>query len=236
MQLPFPNESFDVVTMGFTLRNLPDYSQALQEAHRVLRPGGKIAVLDLGRPPLLPLRLLYYLAFFLVAPLVGVFNRGNVSAYFYLPRSLMSYPPRISWLVCCKRQVFWGWSTKTYPEALFVSIVVSRQDSLARENGFPTLQDEINLHIGDSLVAVEGQIQDVLIEESNEAIREAVLYALGAEKKEYGPSSLCSVPVFCVGLDPSSAGAAGAEMIHLATLLTLTMSSMSLTYDAIVPR
>ena len=94
MQLPFPNESFDVVTMGFTLRNLPDYSQALQEAHRVLRPGGKIAVLDLGRPPLLPLRLLYYLAFFLVAPLVGVFNRGNVSAYFYLPRSLMSYPPQ----------------------------------------------------------------------------------------------------------------------------------------------
>ncbi|NLV90902.1 MAG: polyprenyl synthetase family protein [Firmicutes bacterium] len=100
-----------------------------------------------------------------------------------------------------------------------MSIVVSRQDSLARENGFPTLQDEINLHIGDSLVAVEGQIQDVLIEESNEAIREAVLYAARGGKRVRAILTLLSARLFALDLTPVVPVAAGAEMIHLATLL-----------------
>ncbi len=94
LSLPFPDESFDAVTMGFVLRNLKDYTRALEEVHRVLRPGGKLVILDLGRPAFAPLRALYYLGFFGIVPLLGLINKGNISAYFYLPRSLLAYPPQ----------------------------------------------------------------------------------------------------------------------------------------------
>ena len=50
MELPFPSESFDYVTIGFGLRNVPDYLQVLKEMHRVLKPGGMAVCLETSQP------------------------------------------------------------------------------------------------------------------------------------------------------------------------------------------
>lgn len=92
LQLPFSDESFDAVTCAFTLRNLADIPQGLREFHRVLKSGGQVVILDLGRPAFFPFRMLYYLYFFGLVPLLGLLNRGALFSYSYLPRSLLSYP------------------------------------------------------------------------------------------------------------------------------------------------
>lgn len=92
LDLPFADESFDAVTCAFALRNFADIPRALGEFRRVLKPSGQVVILDLGRPVFLPFRVLYYLYFFGLVPLLGILNRGALAAYSYLPRSLLSYP------------------------------------------------------------------------------------------------------------------------------------------------
>ena len=92
MQLPFASASFDACTIGFGLRNLPDFARCLREFERVLVPGGKLAVLELtpfDRPLVRPLFDLY---FGRVVPLLGWAVTGNREAYRYLPESVRSFP------------------------------------------------------------------------------------------------------------------------------------------------
>jgi demethylmenaquinone methyltransferase/2-methoxy-6-polyprenyl-1,4-benzoquinol methylase len=92
-RLPFPGESFDVATVGFGVRNLEDLDAGLSELHRVLRPGGRLAVLEFSRPRNPVFRGLYYLYFLLVLPLVGnLVSGGAENAYAYLPRSVLAFP------------------------------------------------------------------------------------------------------------------------------------------------
>ena len=92
MRLPFPNGSFVCVTSGFSLRNMPDLTGALAEMARVVRPGGRVAILELT-----PLKggawpTLFRFYFHRIVPLMGRLVAGNGAAYTYLPRSVDYFP------------------------------------------------------------------------------------------------------------------------------------------------
>jgi len=87
LALPFPNDTFDAVTSGFMLRNVIDVSRSLAEQWRVVKPSGRMACLEISRPPRNLLLPFYYLYFHQVVPLVGQLVSGDRSAYTYLPQS-----------------------------------------------------------------------------------------------------------------------------------------------------
>ena len=92
LHLPFPDSSFDVVTAGYGLRNLADWRRGLAEMHRVARPGGRLIVLDFGRPANPVWRAVYMAYLRSVVPLLGLAACGNRRAYAYIHQSLRRYP------------------------------------------------------------------------------------------------------------------------------------------------
>lgn len=89
--LPFREGSFDRVLIGFSTRNLSDLPVGISEMLRVLTPGGKLMILETGRPANLLLRLGYYLYLFVVAPLIGLLLTGQVRPFTYLAQSTRSF-------------------------------------------------------------------------------------------------------------------------------------------------
>jgi len=92
LQLPFPDRSFDVVTISYGLRNLADFHRGLRELTRVLRPGGRLLVLDFGKPDFLPWRWAYYQYLERVCPLLGRIFCGDADTHGYILDSLKAYP------------------------------------------------------------------------------------------------------------------------------------------------
>ena len=90
LALPFKDGSFDAVTIGFGIRNVEDLGAGLRELVRVLRPGGKLAVLEITRPTGL-LRPFFRLWFDVLVPLAGRVLPGG-AAYTYLPASVRRFP------------------------------------------------------------------------------------------------------------------------------------------------
>jgi demethylmenaquinone methyltransferase / 2-methoxy-6-polyprenyl-1,4-benzoquinol methylase len=91
LELPFEDASFDAATVGFGVRNVADLERSLRELRRVLRPGGRLGILEITEPRGL-LRPFYRLWFYGVVPLlVGRVLRGG-SAYSYLPASVRRFP------------------------------------------------------------------------------------------------------------------------------------------------
>jgi len=90
LELPFGAAAFDAATVGFGVRNVDDLQRALSELRRVLRPGGRLGILEITRPrgPLAPF---YRLWFDGVVPLLGKLIPGG-SAYTYLPASVRRFP------------------------------------------------------------------------------------------------------------------------------------------------
>lgn len=88
LSLPFSDGSFACATAGFSLRNMPDVEQALSEMIRVLRPGGRVAILELSPMPKGLRSALFRPLFHGLVPLIGKLVAGNRSAYSYLPRSV----------------------------------------------------------------------------------------------------------------------------------------------------
>lgn len=91
--LPFPAETFDAVFSAFVFRNLTSVERTLAEVQRVLRPGGKAAVVDLARPASPALARIHRLGTAVTLPLVGAVVAGAPGEYRYLHRSLDSLPP-----------------------------------------------------------------------------------------------------------------------------------------------
>lgn len=92
LHLPFPDNSFDGVTIAFGLRNLASVEGGLKELQRVLRPGGMTAVLDFSKPNVPGFRALFKFYFARVLPLLGGVVSGSKSAYEYLPDSVSRFP------------------------------------------------------------------------------------------------------------------------------------------------
>jgi demethylmenaquinone methyltransferase/2-methoxy-6-polyprenyl-1,4-benzoquinol methylase len=91
-RLPFPANSFDIVTVGYGLRNLANWEAGLAEMRRVARPGARLLVLDFGKPANPLWRALYFAYLKLVVPCLGWLFCGSAGAYAYILQSLKPYP------------------------------------------------------------------------------------------------------------------------------------------------
>ena len=92
LRLPFRNESFDLVTVAFGARNLADLDAGLQEMLRVLKPGGRLGVLEFASPPGPIFRRIYTAYLRWAVPSIGAAVSGRRSAYTYLSTSIRAFP------------------------------------------------------------------------------------------------------------------------------------------------
>ncbi len=92
MQLSFADESFDAVTIAFGLRNLSNFKDGLLELRRVLKPGGKLAVLEFSAPLVPGFKSLFNFYFASILPRIGGAVSGSRGAYEYLPKSVSKFP------------------------------------------------------------------------------------------------------------------------------------------------
>lgn len=92
MELPFDDNSFDYVTIGFGLRNVPDYMQVLKEMYRVVKPGGIVACLDTSHPTMFGFKQIYQLYFRYIMPLFGKIFAKSYQEYSWLQESTFKFP------------------------------------------------------------------------------------------------------------------------------------------------
>lgn len=92
MELPFDDNSFDYVTIGFGLRNVPDYMQVLKEMYRVTKPGGMAVCLDTSQPTLPVFRQVYYAYFRFLMPVFGKIFAKSYDEYSWLQESARDFP------------------------------------------------------------------------------------------------------------------------------------------------
>lgn len=90
--IPFPENKFDAVTVAFGVRNFENLEKGLREIHRVLKPGGKLIVLEFSRPRAFPMKQMYSLYFKHILPRIGRMVSSDKAAYTYLPESVQAFP------------------------------------------------------------------------------------------------------------------------------------------------
>jgi demethylmenaquinone methyltransferase/2-methoxy-6-polyprenyl-1,4-benzoquinol methylase len=98
LSTPFGDSRFDGATVSFGLRNVSDLDLAMRELHRVLRPGGRLALLEFAIPEARILRAGYLFYFRRILPMVGRLLSHRGSAYSYLPSSVLEFPQRQGFL------------------------------------------------------------------------------------------------------------------------------------------
>lgn len=91
-RLPFNDSRFDVVTVGYGLRNLPSWEQGLAEMHRVAKPGARLLVLDFGKPDNPAWRAMYFTYLRRLVPIFGRLFCGDAATHSYILESLVRYP------------------------------------------------------------------------------------------------------------------------------------------------
>jgi len=92
LELPFGDATFDAATVGFGVRNVADVPRAIREMARVVRSGGRVAILEITTPQRPPLKWFYSVWFDRIVPLLGT-AAGDREAYTYLPSSVRRFPP-----------------------------------------------------------------------------------------------------------------------------------------------
>lgn len=92
LNLSFADRSFDIASMGYGLRNLSDLDRGLAEMHRVLKPGGRLLILDFGKPANGLWRAVYFTYLRFAVPIFGKLFCGDAAAYSYILDSLNAYP------------------------------------------------------------------------------------------------------------------------------------------------
>ena len=90
--LHFPDHSFDAVTVAFGIRNFENMVPGLNEIHRVLKPGGKVVILEFSMPRIFPVKQLYHFYFKYKLPFIGKIISKDVAAYSYLYQSVQAFP------------------------------------------------------------------------------------------------------------------------------------------------
>ena len=96
--LYFKDNSFDAVTAGFGVRNFENLNKGLSEMYRVMKVGGKLAILEPAEPTTFPFKQLYGLYFKFILPFVGNFFSKDDFAYSYLPESVAAFPSRTAFI------------------------------------------------------------------------------------------------------------------------------------------
>jgi demethylmenaquinone methyltransferase/2-methoxy-6-polyprenyl-1,4-benzoquinol methylase len=124
LSLPFEDNSFDLVTIAFGLRNLADRAKGLAEMNRVLRPGGRLIILEFSQPYLW-FRPFYYFYLRGILPWVARWLTGDRDAYLYLGTSIAGFPNRLG---LCKEIEQAGFD-QVEAEPLTFSIVALHQGS-----------------------------------------------------------------------------------------------------------
>ncbi|MBU9723955.1 MULTISPECIES: demethylmenaquinone methyltransferase [Bacillaceae] len=92
MELPFEDNSFDYVTIGFGLRNVPDYMKALEEMKRVIKPSGLVVCLETSQPTMFGFKQLYWLYFKYIMPFFGKVFAKSYKEYSWLQESTQQFP------------------------------------------------------------------------------------------------------------------------------------------------
>lgn len=90
--MPFSDNSFDAVTCAYGVRNFEHLEKGLTEMSRVMRPGGKLAILEFSKPQRFPVKQLYAFYFRYILPTLGKMVSKHSTAYTYLPQSVMAFP------------------------------------------------------------------------------------------------------------------------------------------------
>ncbi|QJX48403.1 bifunctional demethylmenaquinone methyltransferase/2-methoxy-6-polyprenyl-1,4-benzoquinol methylase UbiE [Hymenobacter taeanensis] len=104
--LPFADNEFDAVTASFGVRNFENLEKGLAEMRRVLRPGGKLVVLEFSKPTAFPLKQAYNFYFRRILPVFGKLISKDNSAYTYLPESVQAFPDGPDFLAILRKVGF----------------------------------------------------------------------------------------------------------------------------------
>lgn len=123
LHLPFSNSTFDCVTTGFAMRNIIDIEGAFREMYRVLKPGGRVVCLEVGRPRYAVTRFFHHIYTRKIVPLLGKLVAGDSDAYTYLPSSMGRFPPPPE-LARIMRRV--GFKQVLYRQLTFGAVAIHR--------------------------------------------------------------------------------------------------------------
>lgn len=116
--IPFSNNHFDAVTVSFGVRNFQHLERGLKEMYRVLKPGGKLVVLEFSKPTTAGFKQFYQLYMNIITPSVGKIFSNNKAAYAYLNESVQAFPEGITFLNILNEVGF----TQTYLKKLSFGI------------------------------------------------------------------------------------------------------------------
>ncbi len=121
MYLPLADSSVNAITIGFGIRNVADRDLALRETYRVLKPGGKIVMIEPSSPPNRFIRALFLAYFKYISPFIGGIISGDRAAYCYLHDSFIAFPPPEEFLGMMKKA---GYPiVKAYPQFMGTAII-----------------------------------------------------------------------------------------------------------------
>ncbi len=114
--LPYPDHSFDAITVAFGVRNFEDLERGVAEMNRVLRPGGRLFVLEFSQPKGWLFRPIFQLYFKYLLPLIGRLTSKDARAYHYLFESVQAFPEGETFLELMRKQGFGqtSWTTLTF--------------------------------------------------------------------------------------------------------------------------
>lgn len=101
-KMPFADNSFDAITVGFGVRNFENLKAGLAEMHRVLKPGGTVVILEATLPPNAIIRWFFSLYFNNIVPFIGKLVSGDGRAYSYLPESVKAFPEGLEFVKICE--------------------------------------------------------------------------------------------------------------------------------------
>jgi demethylmenaquinone methyltransferase / 2-methoxy-6-polyprenyl-1,4-benzoquinol methylase len=154
--LPFPTNTFDVLMVGFGVRNFKHFGQGLKELHRVLKPEGQLLVLEFSMPANPMLSKLFRLYFGRILPKVGRLISRHPDAYNYLPESVKEFPYGNQFVKCLQVAGFQtaGYTILSSGIAMLYEATAGLQKAPVRINGTPIVltADEVTLHPqGDTL-------------------------------------------------------------------------------------
>jgi len=121
MKLPFFDRSFDMVTIAFGIRNMPDPAGVLEEIYRVLKIKGKVIILEFSLPNNIILKKIYFLYLRYILPAIGASISGDRHAYRYLNRTIESFPYGEDFLNILRGSGFK--KTRLYPQTLGVCTI-----------------------------------------------------------------------------------------------------------------